>query len=58
MTQPTFTCLKPTMEATEKWVKFVESKQRRDQNDFNGIALVYLLLTLNTFYALLLCAYC
>ena len=49
-TQQTFTCSKSTIEAIEKDVTYVQSLQKRQQNDVINIVMVDLSLTLNIFH--------
>ena len=50
ITQQTFTCSKSTKEAIEKDVTYVQSLQKRQQNDVINIVMVDLSLTLNIFH--------
>ena len=50
ITQQTFTCSKSTIEAIEKDVTYVQSLQKRQQNDVINIVMVDLSLTLNIFH--------
>ena len=50
ITQQTFTCSKSTIEAIEKDVTYVQSLQKRQQNDVINIVMVELSLTLNIFH--------
>ena len=50
ITQQTFTCSKSTKEAIEKDVTYVQSLQKRQQNDVIDIVMVDLSLTLNIFH--------
>ena len=50
ITQQTFTCSKSTIEAIEKDVTYVQSLQKRQQNDVIDIVMVDLSLTLNIFH--------
>ena len=44
-----FTCSNLTIETLGKGVKYVQSKQKKHQNDVNDVVMVFLLLTLNIF---------
>ena len=46
------TCSKSTIKTVEQGVKYVQIKQKRQQNDTTGIVLVSLLFTLNIFHTL------
>ena len=48
-TQLKFTCSNLTIETPGKGVKYVQSKQKKHQNDVNDVVMVFLLLTLNIF---------
>ena len=50
ITQQTFTCSKSTIEAIEKDKTYVQSLQKRQQNDVINIVMVDLSLTLNIFH--------
>ena len=50
ITQQTFTCSKSTKEAIEKDATYVQSLQKRQQNDVINIVMVDLSLTLNIFH--------
>ena len=50
ITQQTFTCSMSTIEAIEKDVTYVQSLQKRQQNDVINIVMVDLSLTLNIFH--------
>ena len=45
----TFTCPKLTIKTLERWVKYIQSYQKKHQNDVIDVVLVFLLLTLNMF---------
>ena len=55
-TQPAITCSNSTIDTLEQGVEYVESKERRHQNDVNGLnpehishfVLVFLLLTVSS----------
>ena len=54
---PVFTCSNLTMKAPEQYVKYVQSQQWKDQNNFSEVILS-LMLTLNKFHTLFWCFHC